>query len=338
MNNTIFERITVSPEIKGNAGETIGYSRKGKPIQAFRLGNGPLPISLVSGLHADEPVGPRYLRRLTSFLKTLPESHLLLRQYQWWIIPHANPDGEWLNRAWTDRANGSYQLASYLSHVVSDSPLDDMEFGFPIDDSDKQARPENKAILRWWETSNIPFRLHLSIHGMTFGQGPWFMIDPAWISRSRPLIDVCTAMTVALGYQLQDGDYLNEKGVIRICQGFSTRPDSWALKSYYDNRDKPEIAASLRPSSMEVMRKLSGDCLTLMTEIPLFIIPAHTHTGNGQYFSRQNWYEQFDIWRRDGNQKRIETQADNMQVKPMPVEDQMMLIFEFMRAGIKLVE
>src|SRR5260370_39402062 len=84
------------------SGMTIGRSREGRDIVAHRLGRGPLHLSLIAGCHADEPVGPAMLRRLAAHLESLPEEAPWLAAASWWIVPHANPDGEERNRAWTE--------------------------------------------------------------------------------------------------------------------------------------------------------------------------------------------------------------------------------------------
>ncbi len=101
-------------------------------------------------------MGPRFLERLVSYLQTRADSPLL-RDYEWWIVPHANPDGEERNRGAFEEASfegaRGYEPCRYLTHVVRELPGDDMEFGFPRDASDAGARPENRAIADWWRTA-----------------------------------------------------------------------------------------------------------------------------------------------------------------------------------------
>ena len=52
-----------------------GQSRGGRPIPAFEFGSGPVRISLIAGCHADEPTGPRLLRKLSSFFSGLTSDH-----------------------------------------------------------------------------------------------------------------------------------------------------------------------------------------------------------------------------------------------------------------------
>jgi hypothetical protein len=72
----------------------LGASREGRPIVGYRFGRGPTRVSLLAGCHADEPVGPRLLRHLAAFLGGLPADDPLLEGREWWIAPHANPDGD----------------------------------------------------------------------------------------------------------------------------------------------------------------------------------------------------------------------------------------------------
>ena len=80
-------------------GERIGHSREGRPMTAYRFGRGTCRISLIAGCHSDEPVGPRLLRHLVAYFSHLPQGSPILEDYQWWIVPHANPDGEEVNRS-----------------------------------------------------------------------------------------------------------------------------------------------------------------------------------------------------------------------------------------------
>ena len=337
MNNIIFDQIISFPHPSPKEGEIIGYSRKGLPIKGFKFGHGPVSISLIGGCHADEPVGPRFLRHFVSFFAAQTDSHPSLNQYQWWIIPHANPDGETNNSKWTLDSNGVYNLSSYLSSYIRELPADDMEFGFPVDDLDKGARPENKAIYRWWQKAETSFQLHVSLHGIAFGKGPWFLIDSAWISRCKPLIDNCTDIIKGMGYALHDVNRKGEKGFFRIAPGFSTRSDSKYLKDYFLDLGDKETANIIRPSSMETIRKLSGDVLTLVSNMPLFIVPESKDETEPAHFDLQKWKNRFEIWKNDGNPQRVLEEAQQSGLKPMSVYDQMKMQFYFIDAGIERI-
>ena len=114
-------------------GIPLGFSREGRPIRGYRLGHGEERISLIAGCHADEPVGPRFLRQLAGYLETRTADDPLLTHYEWWIIPHTNPDGEVRNRIWCSEEKLAFDPSQYLRHTVREGPGDDIEFGFPVD-------------------------------------------------------------------------------------------------------------------------------------------------------------------------------------------------------------
>lgn len=303
------------------SGERLGASREGREIVGYRFGSGPVAISLIGGCHADEPIGPWLLDRLVTCLARLRTSEDPLVRFSWWIVPHVNPDGEARNAAWTDplaerlargrdaRADG----AAYGAHVVRELPGDDVEFGFPRDGDDTGARPETRALHAWWCARGAPFDLHVSLHGMGVARGPWFLIEPAWRDRCATLIDTCRGEVARLGYVLHDDARTGDKGFERITEGFSTRPDSRAMAEFFERAGEPEMAARFRPSSMETIRALGGDPLTLVTEMPLFLASS-----------------------RPPGVTAAETVASG-DVTPMPIPDQWHLQWTFIEAGIALV-
>ena len=90
----LFEDIIAAPVTSRRDGEIIGYTRQRRPLLAYRFGRGRFLVSLIAGCHADEPVGPRLLNHLVGYLAQLAPESPLFEDCQWWIVPHANPDGE----------------------------------------------------------------------------------------------------------------------------------------------------------------------------------------------------------------------------------------------------
>ena len=250
----------------------IGRSRDGRPIFAYRIGDGPLKVSLVGGCHADEPVGPRFLRRLVGHLASAAGSDLR-RAATWSIIPHINPDGAAVNAAWQTPRADSYDFAAYLSHRVRELPGDDIEFGFPRDENDTGARPENRAAWDFWR-AHAPFDLHVSMHGMSVAAGPYFLVERSWWPRFGEAAAALTREVEAAGYTLHDVERHGEKGFHRLGRGFCSRPDSRAMRRHFLDLGDADTAARFRPSSMEAVTALGGDPLTLVTEMPLFITPG----------------------------------------------------------------
>jgi hypothetical protein len=56
------------------------------------------------------------LRHAAAYLSSLSDGAPLLEEYEWWIVPHINPDGEERNRSWYDDDDDQYDLVAYLTH------------------------------------------------------------------------------------------------------------------------------------------------------------------------------------------------------------------------------
>jgi hypothetical protein len=332
-----------------DAAIVLGRSREGRPVHAYgfgQAGRGAPRVSLLAGCHADEPVGPRLLRQLVAYLASLDPEDPLVADLEWWIVPHINPDGEARNRAWQTAEPESYDLASYLRAAVRELPGDDIEFGFPRDARDAGARPENRCVYDWWSTAAGPFSLHVSLHGMAVAAGPWFLLDRAWVSRCTALMARCRDRTRALGYRLHDVERLGEKGFERIERGFCTRPDSGAMRAYFEERGDLETARLFRPSSMETVRSLAGalggDALTLVSEMPLFLIPGVGERLGPPDPAAERWRTMIESWREalasGESAQGVREEAATAGARPMPVKDQMTLQWELITAGVEAVE
>lgn len=336
-----FDEIVTTQPVGPDAGEHLGASREGRSVRGFRFGRGGLRVSLIGGCHADEPVGPRFLRHLAAYLGTRSGEDPLLTGFEWWIIPHINPDGEVVNRSWYDDHDERFSIGTYLQRVQREPPGDDIEFGFPRGADDMEARPENRCVCDWWVRGETPFAFHATLHGMGFAAGPWFLIEPAWIDRTARLRDRCTMHTRRLGYQLHDVERRGEKGFHRIDRGFCTRPDSRAMEAYFERRGEPEMARMFRPSSMETVRRLGGDPLTLVSEMPLFITPGVGVTLGPPDPVAEEWKGRIETWRmrlqNDVDPLTIDDEAESAGLIAMPIRDQMTLQWEMIVAGLEAV-
>jgi len=320
-----------------------GRSRDGRPIPAFRFGAGSLRLSLIAGCHADEPTGPRLLRQLVSWLAALPADHPLLARYRWHIVPHVNPDGEAVNRRWYEEDGEAYDLARYLRGVDRALPREDIEFGFPIKGKIGPKRPENAFLYECWTDFGGQFHLHASLHSMAFTFGAWFLIDPDWIKRSQRLQRRCRRAALALGYPLHDVDRNGEKGFHRIGPGFATRPNHQAMRQFFFDRDDQEMAAFFHPSSMESVAALGKDCLTLVPELPAFILPRRTEDLSWPNPEFDDWMARIHGWKAqlhlgEKSAAEVNAAARAAGIRPIPVWDQMQLQWTLVGAGAALVE
>ncbi len=331
-------------ELVARGSESIGSSREGREILGARVGGGPLHVSLIGGCHADEPVGPETLARLLAFLLSLPTGHPLIRDLTWSVVPHVNPDGRERNRVWsesrldaadsTGRANFVFDLPAYLRGAVRELPGDDIEFGFPATPADDGARIENQAVARFLRPS-APFHLHGSFHGMGFAPGPWFLLEPSWIDRTTPLRKSLRRQVRQMGLVPFDIDRGGEKGFHRIDEGFSTRPDSEAMKNYFRQRRDRETAARFRPSSMEYVRSLGGDPLTFVTEMPLFLLPAEKANIAIAKTAPGSLRDRLQSMAAGSSDRAVRTEASRMGIRPMPIGDQARLQLAFLDQALQ---
>ena len=329
--------ILETPPASAAGGERLGASRQGRDVVGFRVGRGRLSVSLIAGCHADEPVGPAMLDRLAAWLLALPASSPAVSELTWFIVPHVNPDGEHRNAGWTAPIFGAGAITAetgvdpglYLSRVAREPPGDDVEFGFPRRRGDAGARPENRAVADFL-SGGAPFALHASFHGMSFAAGPWFLIEAAWAERTAAMRERLRRRVRELGYRLHDVDRRGEKGFHRIDEGFTTRPDSRAMAAHFEALDDPATAALFRPSSMEYVRSLGGDPLTLVSEMPLFLVPPEHYRGGDVV--RPAVVRELAAEPDPGRVRRL---AARRGVEPMPIVDQMRLQLEFLRAGLE---
>ena len=333
-------------------GEVIGRSREGRELVGLRVGRGP-KVSLIAGSHADEPVGPRFLGRLATYLSELPAGDPLLHSAEWWIVPHVNPDGAARNRPWCEVDVECFDFGRYLAHARREPPGDDVEFGFPRDAQDTSARPETQALAHWWAGDPSPFALHLSFHGMALAGGPWFLLEPGWLERDqdgrliprpalRRLMDACARRSAELGYALHDVQRNGEKGFHRIERGFCTRPDHRAMQAFFRDRGDERTAALFRPNSMEHIRDRGGDPLTLVSEVPLFVIPGvGENLGPPDPVARE-WKRKVSAWQLGMDKggtapETVSRQAVADGIRPVPIEDQMRLQWTLLGAGLRAV-
>ncbi len=286
-------------------------------------------------------MGPRLVRHLATYLSTLESGDPRLTDWQWWIVPHINPDGELRNATWADEDAIAYELGPYLKGSVRELPGDDIEFGFPRDHADAGARPENRAVFDWWRTFERPLDLHVSLHGTGFGAGPWFLIDEAWQNRCAELKSRCLQRVSELGYLPHDVERNGEKGFKRLERGFCTRPDSRSMREYFQRLGDPGTAALFRPSSMETARSLGGDPLTLVSEMPHFITPGVGETLGPPDPVAMRWKRRIGGWRAraraNGDPQAITEEATADGIVPMPVLDQMRLQWTLIQAGLAAV-
>ena len=270
---------------------TIGQSEAGRPIQGVTMGHGPRRVSLVAGAHADEPVGPETLRTL--IVEGLAQRgwgaeeggmEPLFERFTFEIVPHANPDAEAVNRAWTEGWNERDDveaLGLFLRRRLREQPGRDVEFGYPV------MRPENAAVSRYLFDYR-PLALHLSLHGMAFSEGALLLVERHWAGDNRDRFGTMKAGFAEAagdaGLRLHDHDRKGDKGFRYYGPGFQSTPEGNAMRAHFEAAGDEETARRFFLSSMEMARITGYDRqagavpLSLVTELPLFLAEApHPH-------------------------------------------------------------
>ncbi|MCG8467140.1 MAG: hypothetical protein MJB57_02890 [Gemmatimonadetes bacterium] len=101
-----------------------------------------------------------------------------------------------------------------------------------------------------------------------------------------------------------------------------------------------ETAAKFRPSSMETIRRLGGDPLTIVSEMPLFITPGVGERLGPPDPVAVEWQTKIDAWRAEviatGETASVDRAAAAAGLVPMPIRDQMDLQWTFVRAALAL--
>jgi Zinc carboxypeptidase. len=306
----------------------LGPSEEGTMLYGAVMGTGPTTVSLIAGNHADEPVGPETLRAfLINGLARRGEMDALLQRFQFVIVPHTNPDGEARNRAWMEAWP---DLEAYLQEVVREKPGDDMEYGFP------DMRPENTHVSAFLREHG-PFDLHASLHGMSAGEGAMLLINRPWTFRTQLLRDDFVAAAAAKGLPLHDHNRKGEKGFFWIEPGFQTTPRGDAMRTYFRAQGDSAMAERFHDSSMEFVASLGGDPLSLVTELPLFLMRGAGDDGHRptQYLDLRKRLP--DVKARLARGEDVEALLAPFDLRPVPLDTAMHLQFRALELGLRAV-
>ena len=306
----------------------LGPSENGTLLYGAVMGTGPTTVSLIAGNHADEPVGPETLRAfLLNGLARRDEMDALLQRFQFVIVPHTNPDGEARNRAWMEAWP---DLEAYLREAVREKPGDDMEYGFP------DMRPENTHVSAFLRAHG-PFDLHASLHGMSAGEGAMLLINRPWTFRTQSLRDDFEAAAAAKGLPLHDHNRKGEKGFFWIEPGFQTTPRGDAMRTYFRAQGDSAMAERFHDSSMEFVASLGGDPLSLVTELPLFLIGGEGDDGHRptQYLDLRKRLP--DVKARLDRGEDVDALLAPYDLRPVPLDAAMHLQFRALELGLRAV-
>ncbi len=307
----------------------LGMTDNERPLCAITLGSGERTVSLIAGSHADEPVGPETLRLFVHrVLRERKKLKSLLEAFTFVVVPHVNPDGESRNRPWMREWPDP---TAYLRDVVREPPGEDIEFGYP------DLRRENEMVGRLLQ-KHAPISLHMSLHGMGFAEGGMLLIDPNWGYRTQQLQSGFAKVLDDVGLGVHDHNRRGEKGFFYLGPGFTTTPSGVGMRNYFRALGDDDTAALFRDSSMEYVRSLGGDPLSLVTEIPLFTLAGSASHEPGTPTTYLEFREALPaIRKRVARHKPIDDALARFFVQPVPIKDAVTVHMKTIELGLSCV-
>ena len=164
------------------------------------------------------------------------------------------------------------------------------------------------------------------------------LIERHWTSRTQHVRDAYTSLAATLGLGLHTHNRKGEKGFFYIEEGYTTTPEGAAMQDHFRGIRDFETAALFHSSSMEFMRSVGPDPLSLVTEIPLF---AMDHSGSDtlvpeNYVSFREALPNLRLRLERGDS--IQTEIDRYGIRAVPVRDAIQLQLAAIELGIETVE
>ena len=151
----------------------VGSSRRGDPIEALKIGDGPKKALLFAMPHPNEPIGSMMLEVLAA---RLAEDQALRERlgYTWTLIKCIDPDGTRLNEGWF---KGPFSVTNYARHYYRPPSFEQVEWTFPVDYETLHfdaPLPETRALMGLIEEIRPDFIF--SLHNSGFG-GVYFYLS-----------------------------------------------------------------------------------------------------------------------------------------------------------------
>ena len=307
----------------------IGTSEEGRPLFAFRVGAGEKRVCLAAGAHSDEPVGPETLRMFIQETLLNPDQfETLFEEYQFIILPHVNPDGEAKNWPWIKKWPN---LKSYLKNVFREPPGRDIEFGYP------DMREENRKISRFLSQQG-PFHLYINFHGMAFSEGIMLLIEKSRFGDTDAIRQNFLEAASDYDLPLHDHDRKGEKGFQYFGPGFTSTPESEAMRKYFMEQGDTATAELFHRNSMEFVRSLGWDPLCLVTEFPLYIVNKKEATKSkpGVPEAYLEWKELLpELQRKLEQGKDIDEELRKYSIQPLPLNVAMKLQLRVLQSALR---
>lgn len=241
-----------------------GTSRKGHPIQAMKIGDGPKNALCFACPHPNEPIGAMTLEYLS---RALAENDKFREEtgFTWFLIKCIDPDGVRLNENWF---KGPFNIYNYTRNYFRPIGYEQVEWTFPIQHKElnfNNPLPETEALMKLMHKVKPDFMY--SLHNAGFGGAYWY------VSHDLPelyenLRNTSEKQSIPLNLGEPEEPFIKK---------FSTAVfKTMAIGEAYDfleeySGETPKIKNGT--SSADYVSTIKEECVTLLTESPYFFDP-----------------------------------------------------------------
>ncbi len=242
----------------------IGRSKNKGPILCGTFGTGKKSILLFGYPHPNEPVGSLTCLSWVKILKKNPE---LLKEYTWYIVPCADPDGARLNEGWFA---GPFSIKKYVQGFYRQTN-NQTEWSFPVtykDYSFQTPTPQTKVLMKLID--RVKPSIIYSLHNSGFS-GAYFLLSrdlgPAFMRKVE-------LSAKRLGIPLHKGApevpfaKLFKPGFIKL---FGIKEEYDFIKKMQGDPLKQLVGGT---SSAEYAKTLRKNAFSLVCEIPYVFDPV----------------------------------------------------------------
>ncbi|MEM2126838.1 MAG: M14 family zinc carboxypeptidase [Candidatus Bathyarchaeia archaeon] len=238
----------------------LGFSRKGEPIKALRVGDGRLKAVLIGFPHPNEPIGSLTVEYLS---RRLAEDDELRRElgFTWYFIKAADIDGARLNEGWF---KGEYDNIRHMLNFYRTPGYRQVEWTFPVEYKTLRwstPSPETRAVMNLIDSTKPD--LVYSLHNSAFG-GVYFYVSEPCPSLYPRLQGLAALEGLPLHLGEPEAPYMR-----RLDDAVFQLPPMSEIYDFYERHGTEDPASIINhgTSAMEYAKGVSG-AFTIICELP----------------------------------------------------------------------
>jgi len=256
----------------------IGKSRKGRQINALRIGKGRKTALLFGFPHPNEPIGSMTLEYLS--WRLAEDEALDKLDFTWYIVKCIDTDGAKLNEGWF---KGPFTPLNYALNRYRPPSYQQIEWTFPIKYKTlvwNRPIPETKALMRIIDDAKPQFMY--SLHNSSFG-GVYFYVSAS----CKPLYSKFQGLVEKekLPLHLGEPETPYMKTLARAIFKMPTSVETYEFLKKYTKKDPAEII-NYGTSSDDYAGRVAGS-FTLVCEMPYYYDPRIGDTTDSDVKRRE---------------------------------------------------